>query len=99
MVGQGRGRAARARQGDGSVDSKHGAKAVIGAGSCRRAVAPRLPVVALAALVLLVQGCGEEGSDRPLVPQKGTYQGRADQPLDQEQLEALRQRAREQPQM
>lgn len=79
--------------------AKRGAKAVIGAGPRRRAVAPRLPVVAFAALVLLVQGCGGEEQDRPLMPQKGTYQGRADQPLDQQQLEALRQRAREQPQM
>jgi hypothetical protein len=52
-------------------------------------------VVALLALAsaLVVQGCREEEQDRPLTYDKGTYQGQADQKLDQQQVEALRQRA------
>jgi hypothetical protein len=47
----------------------------------------------MVALALLAQGCREEEQNRPLVPHKGTYQGPIDQKLDQDQLDALRQRA------
>jgi hypothetical protein len=50
-------------------------------------------IAALAASVLLVEGCREEEQDRPLVYDKGTYQGQPDQQLAQDQIEALRQRA------
>ena len=43
--------------------------------------------------VLLVAGCREEEQDRPLVYGKGTYQGPADEKLEQAEIEALRQRA------
>jgi hypothetical protein len=42
--------------------------------------------------VALLQGCREEEPGRPLVYQKGTYQGQADEPLAPAQVEALRQR-------
>jgi outer membrane protein assembly factor BamE (lipoprotein component of BamABCDE complex) len=47
-------------------------------------------------LTLVTQGCREEEQDRPLVHDKGVYQGAVDQKLDQEQLDALRQRATKQ---
>jgi hypothetical protein len=50
-------------------------------------------IVALAGCVVLVAGCREDEQDRPLVYDKGTYQGPADEKLDQDQIEALRQRA------
>jgi hypothetical protein len=56
----------------------------------------RLAALAMVALTLLAQGCREEEQDRPLVHQKGSYEGPADQKLDQEQIEALRQRASQQ---
>jgi hypothetical protein len=61
-----------------------------------RTVARLLTVFALAALALLVQACGQEEDDRPLVFQKGTYLGQPDEKLDQDQIEALRQRAAQQ---
>lgn len=56
----------------------------------------RLSVLAMVALALLAQGCREDEQNRPLVHQKGSYQGPADEKLDQEQIEALRQRASQQ---
>jgi hypothetical protein len=52
----------------------------------------RLWLLAIA-LALTVQGCREEEQNRPLVHQKGSYQGPVDEKLDQEQIDALRQRA------
>jgi len=50
-------------------------------------------MVALAGSLLLVGGCREEEQGRPLVYDKGTYQGQADEQLAEDQVEALRQRA------
>jgi len=47
-------------------------------------------------LTLVTQGCREEEQDRPLVHEKGVYQGPVDQKLDQDQLDALRQRTTKQ---
>jgi hypothetical protein len=57
----------------------------------RRAAA--LPALALAVLVLALQACREDEQDRPFVYDKGTYQGPADEKLEQDQIDALRQRA------
>ena len=51
-----------------------------------------LGLCALAVGVVL-QGCREEEQDRILLFQKGTYLGNPDQPLTDEQVETLRQRA------
>lgn len=49
--------------------------------------------LAVSAVVLaLVPGCREEERDRPLVLEKGVYQGKPDQPLSEAQLHELRQR-------
>jgi hypothetical protein len=48
---------------------------------------------ALVGIALLVQGCREDEQDRPLVHEKGSYQGQPDQSLTDEQVEKLRQRA------
>jgi hypothetical protein len=49
--------------------------------------------LAVSAVVLaLVPGCREEERDRPLVLEKGVYQGEPDQPLSEAQLHELRQR-------
>ncbi len=53
-------------------------------------------LVAALALVLVVQGCREEEQNRPLPYEKGTYRGKMDPPLSEEQIEQLRQRARAQ---
>lgn len=42
---------------------------------------------------LLLQGCREEEQSRPLFYDKGNYQGQADQPLTERQVDALRFRA------
>jgi hypothetical protein len=55
----------------------------------RRVVA----LLALASLAITLQACREEEQDRPLAYDKGTYQGQPDEKLDQQQVEALRQRA------
>jgi hypothetical protein len=52
-----------------------------------------LPAVALAVLVFALQACREDEQDRPLVYDKGSYQGQADEKLEQDQIDALRQRA------
>lgn len=53
-------------------------------------------VLALSGALLTVQGCREEEQGRPLLYDKGTYLGQPDPPLDDTQVEALRQRARHQ---
>ena len=47
----------------------------------------------LLGIALAVQGCREDEQDRVLMYEPGTYLGQPDEPLDQEQVEALRQRA------
>jgi hypothetical protein len=49
--------------------------------------------LALLGLALAAQGCGESQQDRVLMYQPGTYLGQPDEPLDQAQVDALRQRA------
>lgn len=51
-----------------------------------------LAILALAAVAIVVQSCGDD-RNRPLVYDKGTYQGPVDEQLDQDQLDALRRRA------
>ena len=53
----------------------------------------RLGLLILLGAVLFVQGCREEEQRRPLLYEPGTYLGQPDPPLDQEQVDALRQRA------
>jgi hypothetical protein len=48
---------------------------------------------AVVGITLLVQGCREDEQDRPLVYEKGSYQGQPDQSLTDEQVERLRQRS------
>ena len=38
-------------------------------------------------------GCREDEQGRPMVKQKGVYEGPADEPLDQERVQDLRSRA------
>jgi hypothetical protein len=47
----------------------------------------------IAGLAVLVQGCREDEQDRPLMYDKGSYQGQPDQGLGEEQVERLRQRS------
>jgi hypothetical protein len=49
--------------------------------------------LALLGVALAAQGCRENQQDRVLMYEPGTYLGQADEPLDQEQVETLRQRA------
>ncbi|MGH6943771.1 MAG: hypothetical protein ACREH6_06075 [Geminicoccaceae bacterium] len=49
-------------------------------------------MAALGALLAL-QGCREDQPNQPLTYQPGVYQGQPDQPLSEQQVEALRQRA------
>jgi hypothetical protein len=49
--------------------------------------------LALVGVALVVQGCREDEQDRPLLYDKGSYQGRPDTPLSEQQLEGLRQRS------
>jgi hypothetical protein len=52
-----------------------------------------LRLLALLGVALAVQSCREDEQDRVLVYEPGTYLGQPDEPLDQEQVDALRQRA------
>jgi hypothetical protein len=52
-------------------------------------------VVALLA-VLAVQGCRKDEQNRPLLPNKGSYQGQTEPPLSEQQVEQLRSRAEDQ---
>lgn len=61
---------------------------------CRPVAARRgMAILALAGLAIMVQACREDEQDRPFVYDKGTYQGQADEKLEQDQIDALRQRA------
>ncbi|MBP2307830.1 hypothetical protein J2849_004242 [Azospirillum melinis] len=51
----------------------------------------RAAVLAFGAVVLLA-GCQEDGTPRPVHLDKGVYQGAADTPLSAEQVRALQQR-------
>jgi hypothetical protein len=44
-------------------------------------------------LGFLVQGCREDEQDRPLLYDKGSYQGQPDPGLSDQQVEVLRQRS------
>ena len=48
---------------------------------------------AIIGIALVVQSCREDEQDRPLVYDKGSYQGQPDQSLTDEQVERLRQRS------
>jgi hypothetical protein len=48
--------------------------------------------LALAGIALVAQGCREDEQNRPLLYDKGTYQGQPDPALTDQQVEALRQR-------
>jgi hypothetical protein len=48
--------------------------------------------LAIAGIALGAQGCREDEQNRPLTYDKGVYQGQPDQALDDQQVEALRQR-------
>jgi|Tabmets5t2r1_1033131.scaffolds.fasta_scaffold233329_1 hypothetical protein len=52
--------------------------------------------LAIAAIGLVAQGCREDEQNRPLLYDKGTYQGQPDPALSEQQVDALRQRAAEQ---
>jgi hypothetical protein len=49
--------------------------------------------LAIAGIVLVAQGCREDEQDRPLLYDKGTYQGQPDPALTDQQVDVLRQRA------
>ena len=49
--------------------------------------------LAIAGIALLAQGCREDEQNRPLIYDKGTYQGQPDEALRDQQVEALRQRS------
>ena len=80
---------------DASVASRRGAavQRVVQKLGASRGWRRRLPAAALVCLAVAAQGCREDEQDRPLVYDKGTYQGQADQELGQDQVDALRQRA------
>jgi hypothetical protein len=48
---------------------------------------------AIIGIALAVHSCREDEQDRPLVYEKGSYQGQPDQSLTDEQVERLRQRS------
>jgi hypothetical protein len=49
--------------------------------------------LAIAGIALMTQGCREDEQNRPLLYDKGTYEGQPDQALSAEQVDALRQRS------
>jgi hypothetical protein len=49
--------------------------------------------LAVVGMALTVQSCREDEQDRPLLYDKGSYQGQPDQTLSEEQVERLRQRS------
>ena len=55
-----------------------------------------LGLAAALLVVVAVQGCRKEEQDRPLLPHKGSYEGRTEPPLSEQQVEALRLRAQNQ---
>jgi hypothetical protein len=52
-----------------------------------------LRLLVLLSVALAVQGCREDEQDRVLRYQPGTYLGQPDEPLDQQQVDALHERA------
>jgi hypothetical protein len=48
--------------------------------------------LAMTCTSVATQGCREDEQDRPLAYDKGVYRGQPDQTLDDQQVEALRQR-------
>jgi hypothetical protein len=48
---------------------------------------------ALSAVLVALAGCNEQEQGRVLYHDKGTYQGEADSPLEDEKVDTLRQRA------
>lgn len=50
-------------------------------------------LVLLLGSLSLVASCREDEQDRVLFEEKGVYQGQPDQPLSEQQLDVLRQRA------
>ena len=50
----------------------------------------------VAGVALGLQGCREDERDRVLMYEPGVYLGQPDQPLEQEQVDELRYRARQQ---
>jgi hypothetical protein len=55
-----------------------------------------LGLAATLVIALAVQGCRKDEQNRPLLPQKGSYQGRTEPPLSDQQVEQLRSRAENQ---
>jgi hypothetical protein len=49
--------------------------------------------LAVLGMALAAQSCREDEQDRPLLYDKGAYQGQPDQTLSGEQVDALRQRS------
>jgi hypothetical protein len=49
--------------------------------------------LAIVGVALMAQGCREDEQNRPLLYDKGSYQGQPDQTLNSEQVDTLRQRA------
>jgi hypothetical protein len=47
----------------------------------------------IAGLAIIAQGCREDEQNRPLLYNKGTYQGQSDPGLAEQQVDELRQRA------
>lgn len=53
-------------------------------------------LLTVAGVALGAQGCREDERDRVLMHEPGVYLGQPDQPLEQEQVDELRSRARQQ---
>jgi hypothetical protein len=51
------------------------------------------PWLAVLGIALAAQSCREDEQDRPLLYDKGSYQGQPDQTLSEEQVDRLRQRS------
>jgi hypothetical protein len=49
--------------------------------------------LAVVGMALAVQSCREDEQDRPLLYDKGSYQGQPDQTLSEQQVDRLRQRS------
>jgi hypothetical protein len=58
-----------------------------------KSVQRTLLFLAITGLLAGLSACREEEQDRPLVEEKGVYQGETDDPLSPQQVEALRSRA------
>jgi hypothetical protein len=51
---------------------------------------------AIVGIALVAQSCREDEQDRPLMYDKGAYQGQQDEPLTDEAVDTLRQRSTQQ---